>query len=396
MPKLWKSSEYHTLMVIVIFFTIWLFNAQPSYTQWPVMKTDADSLVLAGADYIYNIEFDRAEQCFKQVIEKYPLAPAGYFLDAMVEWWKIAVYRESQQFDEIFLKKIDRVIEICDAILDTNEFEIGALFFKGGALGYRGRFHVLRGNWFRAATDGYKAFQILIKCLNIAPNNYDIMLGTGIYNYFAEAFPEQNPSIKPLMAFVPKGDKKIGILQLEAASKNARYAKIEAKFVLLQIYYDFEKNAYSALPIAEELARMYPANPVFQRYLGRCYVSSFMLEAWQEQWQKILENYRQRKAGFDLQTAREALYYLGSALMEKNQLDDALKYFYKCDEVCRIIDRDGPSPFMIYLNLKIGKIYDIQGKRKYAIEQYNKVLSWKNYRDSHEQAKKYLQVPFSK
>ncbi len=396
MSELWERDKYCSLKCILFVFAFSIFGTLPNFSQWPVMKTDADSLVLVGADYIYNLEFDKAEECFKNVIKKYPLTPAGYFLDAMVEWWKIAVYRESRQFDEIFLQKIDRVIEICDAVLDTNEFEIGALFFKGGALGYRGRYHVLRGNWFRAATDGYKAFQILLKCLNIAPNNYDIMLGTGIYNYFAEAFPEQNPSIKPLMAFVPKGDKKLGILQLEAASKYARYAKVEAKFVLLQIYYDFEKNAYSSLPFAEELARSYPANPVFQRYLGRCYASLFMIQEWQQQWQTILNNYQQKKTGFDLLTAREALYYVGSALMEKGQLDDALKYFYKCDEASRILDKDGPSPFMIYLNLKVGKIYDLQGKRQYAVQQYNKVLSWKNYRDSHEQAKKYLQVPFTK
>lgn len=393
MPKLWNYTKFRYLIALVILISALEFSAR---SQWPIMKTDADSLVMLGANQIYNIEFDNAEENFRRVIERYPLLPAGYFLDAMVDWWKIAVFRNSKNRDNSFLNKIDKVIKVCDKILDTNEFDIGALFFKGGALGFRARFHVIRGNWFRAATDAYKALQILTRCLNIAPNNYDIMLGTGIYNYFAEALPEQYPAIKPIITFIPKGDKKIGILQLEAASKYARYAKIEAKFVLLQIYYDFEKDPYKALPIAEELARTYSNNPVFQRYLGRCYVSLYMVYEWKQVWMDILNKYKQKIDGYDLLTAREALYYIGSALMEEGNYDEALQYFYKCDEASRKLDHDGPSPFMINLNLKIGKIFDLQGKRKYAIMQYQKVLSWKNFRDSHHQAQKYLQSPYSK
>ncbi len=396
MPKLQGKIRHNSIKITFIAVACVLIFQTESFSQWPVMKTDADSLVLLGSDYIYNLEFEKAEACFREVVRRYPMLPAGYFLDAMVEWWKIAVFRDSRQYDESFLRKIDKTIEICDKILDTNEYEISALFFKGGAIGYRGRFHVIRGNWFRAASDGYRGFQILVKCLSIAPNNYDIMLGTGLYNYFAEAFSETVPAVKPLLTFIPKGDKQLGLLQLEASAKNSRYAKVEAKLVLLQIYYDFEKDAYKAFPYAQELAEKYPNNPIFQRYLGRCYVSLYRMYEWQTHWEKVLQNYQNKLPGFDLATAREALYYLGSVQMEKGELDQALNYFYKCDEASRILDKDGPSAFMIYLNLKIGKIYDLQGKRKYAIMQYNKVLSWKNYRDSHEQARKYLSTPYSK
>ncbi len=390
------QRNFANYCVVSLFVFFWSLLPPKVLSQWPVMKTDADSLVRMGADYIYNMEFDSAEICFKTVIQKYPQLPAGYFLDAMVDWWKINSFRNSRDYDRSFLDKIDKVIKVCDGILDTNEFEISALFFKGGALGYRGRFHVVRENWFRAASDGYTAFKILLKCLEIAPNNYDIMLGTGIYNYFAEVLPEQNPSIKPLMLFVPKGDRKLGILQLKASAKYSRYAKVEAMLVLLQIYYDFEKDYYSAYELAKELVQKYPNNPLFQRYYGRCLVSLYYLDEWEQHWRKILDWCNQKKIGFDLLTAREALYYIGSALFEKNQFDEALQYFYKCDEFSRKLDKDGPSAFMIYLNLKVGKIYDLQGKRQYAIMQYNKVLSWKNYRDSHEQAKKYLQSPFTR
>jgi predicted negative regulator of RcsB-dependent stress response len=74
----------------------------------------------------------------------------------------------------------------------------------------------------------------------------------------------------------------------------------------------------------------------------------------------------------------------------------ALKYFYKCDEACRKVDKDGPSGFMAATNINIGKIYDLQGKRDLAKKQYQKVLSWKDVSDSHKEAQKFMNKPYGK
>ncbi len=50
------------------------------------MKADGDSLVRRGIDAIYNVEFQEAERYFLQVRTLYPEHPAGYFMDAMVDW----------------------------------------------------------------------------------------------------------------------------------------------------------------------------------------------------------------------------------------------------------------------------------------------------------------------
>jgi len=49
---------------------------------------------------------------------------------------------------------------------------------------------------------------------------------------------------------------------------------------------------------------------------------------------------------------------------------------------------------MVYTNLKIGMIYDLQGKRDLAIMQYKKVLKMKNYQDSRKQAERYIKTPY--
>ena len=49
---------------------------------------------------------------------------------------------------------------------------------------------------------------------------------------------------------------------------------------------------------------------------------------------------------------------------------------------------------MILTNLRIGYIYDLQGKRELAIEQYEKVLDWEEYQNSHAHAERYIKHPY--
>ncbi len=386
------STKQKLLLILIVLLS--LFPSIMS-AQWILMKSDADKLVQTGARQVYNLQFDSASANFRKVIELYPNHPAGYFLDAMVGWWKIQTNPRSEAFDNDFLAKAEKTIEVSDKLLEDNTNDIVGLFFKGGALGYRGRFYASREMWIKAASDGKTALDILTRCQKLAPNNHDIMLGTGIYNYYAAVLPERYPLLKTVMYFLPPGDKQLGILQLKAAGKSARYAATEAKSVLLQVYYQFEQDPANALPLAQELHSQFPDNAYFHRYLGRCQVQLGMSSDYEATWRDILKKCIFGKLSYDKLTAREALYYVGLAIMNKGMYDLALKYFYKCDEGNRFLDSD-ETGFLVMVNLKIGNIYDIQGKRDLAITQYNKVLGWGDRQNSHELAKQYIAKPYGK
>jgi len=374
-----------------------LFALIPASAQWTIMRTDADILVKKGARQIYNLQFDSASANFSKVRELYPDHPAGYFLDAMVVWWKITTTgSRTKQLDDTFIEKIGKTIEVCDRLIDKNRFDVPALFFKGGAVGYRGRFYASREQYLKAADDGRIGFDLLMECQKLAPQNHDVMLGAGLYNYFAAVLPEQYPILKAAMFFLPSGDKKLGILQLVTAGRLAQYASTEAKVVLLQIYYQFEKNPTEAIKIAQDLFTMYPDNAYFQRYLGRCQVQLGYNFDYEATWRDIVRKCIDKKNGsYDLLTAREGLYYVGVGLMNRNQLDSALRYFYKCDEGGRHLDED-VSGFTVKVNIKIGNIYDLQGKRELAIMQYKKVLQWDDRQNSHSEAKGFIDRPYGK
>ncbi len=376
------------LLTVLIF----LFPVTGIFSQWVIMKQDADSLVREGTFYIYNVEFEKAENCFRQVKEMYPKHPVGYFLDAMVYWWKITLYRETSQFDKPFEDRIDKIISLCDDILDENENDLAALFFKAGALGYRGRHYAQKESWVKAASDGASAYNLMIKCQKLAPANHDIMLGTGLYNYFAVAIPEKFPVVKPLMTFFARGDKQLGIYQLRAASRKARYAAVEARVVLLQIYNSFEKDYDIAQTIAKELLDTYNNNPYFHRYYARLLVRRGEQGGYEEEWRKILIRCLDKKVGYDNITAREAMYYIGQSLMIKGENDAALKYLLKANEG-RIVDKE-ETGFTVNANIFIGNLYDRKKNRAEAKKYYSNVLKMKEFDNSHTKARRFLEKPY--
>ena len=98
----------------IFLITFILFS---NITNLKAQYTDYDSLVTAGIDQIYGIEFSKAEKTFKVLHADFPKHPAGIFFPAFIYWWKILLDRSNEQYDDIFFDKIDEVIEFCDEIL---------------------------------------------------------------------------------------------------------------------------------------------------------------------------------------------------------------------------------------------------------------------------------------
>ena len=194
---------------IILLCSFILFFTSPSFAQ----KTEFDSLVVKGIKQIYSIKFSAAEKTFQTLTNNYPNHPAGKFFLAMIYWWKIILDASYEGYDDIFIEKLEEVIEQCDNILDKDPDNVDAMFFKGGAIGFRGRLMALRDSWLSAADNGREALPLVERAGELDPDNVDVQLGFGIYNYYADVIPEKYPVVKPLMLFIPSGDKELGIKQ---------------------------------------------------------------------------------------------------------------------------------------------------------------------------------------
>ena len=380
----------HRYLLLALFLCV-----SSARAQWIGDSTD-EAHIQRGIRCVYNLSFDSARTEFKYVTSSRPEDPSGYFFLAMIDWWKIVTDLDNTSYDEGFLSLLDKVVDLCDKRLDKDENDVMALFFKGGAVGFQGRLHGNRGDWIKAANAGRIALPIVQKMYELAPKNYDVLLGIGIYNYYAAVIPDLYPFVKPLMIFFPKGDRAKGIEQLRVASKKATYASVEATYFLLQALQNFEKRPLDALPLALELHATFPNNVIFHKYVGRCYASLGNWTEMREIFTEVLHRFDGKRTGYDTSAAREANYYLGLDEMNVGRYETALSYFYKSDEQSRTLDRAELSGFMVLTNLRIGMIYDLQGKRDLAQEQYNKVLKMTDYQDAHKQAESYLKAPYKK
>lgn len=380
------------MVAVVAVLGLW---PTPMSAQWP-HDPEVDKRIQQGIDHIYNLEFEEAEEDLGEVVTLRPDHPAGHFFVAMVQWWRILTNFTDTKGDEKFYDQLDKVIDLCDERLEKDDNDVTALFFKGGAVGFRGRLRANRGKWVGAANDGIVALPLVRRAYALDPKNADVLLGIGIYNYYAEVIPDRYPIVTPLMVFFPSGDRAKGLQQLEEASQRATYARVEAMYFLMQNMYMFEKNFGRSLEIAQQLTSMYPGNPLFHRYLGRCLIANGRLPAAHEVFVEIDRRVRIGQRGYDDYDARESAYYLGRYELFAGNYDKALHQFYRCDERSRSLDKEGPSGFMVMANLQIGMIYDAQGKRSQAQQQYRKVLSMRDYETAHRDARAYLKKPYGK
>ena len=351
-----------------------------------------DSIVVKGIKQIYSIELEQAEKTFNKLIADYPYHPAGKFFLAMIDWWRILLDTSTEQRDELFYENIEEVIEHCDKILDEDPENIDALFFKGGAIGFRGRLSALRESWLSAADDGREALPLVEEAGELDPDNVDVKLGFGIYNYYASVIPEKFPIVKPLMIFFPSGDKLLGIKQLKDVAQNGKYTKYESRYFLMTLYYRFELNYDAAEEYSQMLNDDFPNNPVFERWRGRIAMKKGELTLADSIFKNVLWKGEQKYPGYNtLRAKREANYYVGYNYRNLGKYDSAQVYFEKCMNYSLKLDKDEESGFLINATLYLGAIKEMREEYAAAKMYYEKVLDMREFGNSHSLAESYLE-----
>ena len=354
-----------------------------------------DSLVTSGIQQIYRMEFQPAEKTFHTLIADYPEHPAGRFFLAMIDWWKILVDMDNESYDDIFFQKLEDVIFQCDKILDNNDKNVDALFFKGGAIGFRGRLRAIRESWLKAADDGREALPIVEKAAKLDPSNKDVQLGFGIYNYYAAVIPNDYPLIKPLMIFFPSGDKQKGIAQLTETAEYGKYAKYEARYFLMTLYSQYERDFTRAWQYAAQLCNDFPDNPSFEKWKGRIAVQSGNWPEYFNTFQSVYKKGEKNMFGYNVPKAkREAAYYIGLYYRDTRKADSSVVWLKRSEQLSLQADGKEESGYLINTTLYLGMMYDIMGQRDDAIRYYNKVMNLREWGSSRVSAKQYLQSPY--
>ena len=197
------------------------------------------------------------------------------------------------------------------------------------------------------------------------------------------------------MIFFPSGDKQKGLSELKSTAENGKYAKYEARYFLMTIYYTYENNPFKAYEYAKSLNDEFPDNPVFERWRGRIAARKGDYANASEIFKDVLAKADSGFPGYTVIPAkREATYYVALQYRNTNDLDSSEEYFNKCIDYSKELDKDGESGFWINSVLYLGMINDQTGNRGKALDYYNELLDMKEYGSSHSLAEKYIKKAY--
>lgn len=342
---------------------------------------------------LYNFKFDKAEQQFRWFKQKYKWHPLPYFLLGLSEWWKIMPNTRDTKYDDRFMAYMDSSIMVAENLYKkVPEYKIEAAFFLAAAHGFKGRLYSdeERKNWGKAAVEGKSALNYMEVCReqdNLSP---ELLFGDGLYNYFSVWVPENYSSLKPLMWFFRKGDKKLGLEQLKEVSYNAFYTRTEAMVWLMRILNSYENDQVRAFQIAEYLHQTYPDNPYFHRYYARVLYSRGYYPELEIQCKQIIARIDSAQIGYEATSGRYAAFFLGQLYENQRKLDDAKRYYTLAVKYAEEIGAT-ESGYYLFSLIALGEINEKQGNKAEAKRYFQEVKKKSSRKDeAYKDAKKRL------
>ena len=319
-------------------------------------------------DDMYNFNFRSAEVEFNWMKFNHPEHPLPYFLYGISTWWQMMPNLEKENgLGEEFLAYMDSTITKAKVMYKADESNMEAAFFLAGAYGFKGRYLSERKFWTRAAGAGKQALKYLEKTQGNESFSPEILFGDALFNYYSIWIRENYPMLKPILLFFPKGDKQLGIQQMEEVSRNAFYTRVEALYFLMRIKAYEEKKTFDALRIGEYVFKKYPNNPYFHRFYARMLYTTGQYDSAEAESLDILEKLEAKQLGYEEISGKYASFFLGDINKRKGNKALANQYFQQAVDFTEAIE-DEESGYYLYSQLYLAQSEEEANENESALE----------------------------
>jgi tetratricopeptide (TPR) repeat protein len=376
--KKWRASFYlATGIVLLLISSIHSSQAQ--------MLTDTlmQRLVRQSVVKMYNFEFDASEKIVAKVHQMYPNHPVYPLLMALNLYWKNLPITEATPTFKNYQAYLEQCIAQSKAMLDRKDDDPEGIFFATSAYSYMALQSSDSGNFLKAVSDARHMYGYMKQGFELTDKNPEFFLPTGVYNYYAEQYPESHPIVKPFMWFFADGDKSRGLEQLKTGMKKGTFTKEEAAYRLLEIYSKHEAQPLKALEYSTWLANHYPMNLLFVTRQAEMLVINGRYDAAQP--------FLKQLATSDKPMFQRAAGILKAVIQEKQLKDDptALKGYLENNALAPI-QKQFIRDFYATAYAGAARIYARQGNVAKAREHYKKAQDIAESRTTVEEAKAYL------
>ncbi len=374
---------YSSIRVIFCLIFWGLFSFSPAQAQ-VFQDSIFQKKALRGMDFLYNMEFSKAQEIFNALKKEYPREAAPHFLTALNTWWKLSISRDFLGYDRVFLAEIDSALKKVELLAKKPEHRMEYAFSSFNTLAFKARYYGMREEWMTAANTARKALPFLLEGRKYLEKTHEFHFALGLYDYFAVYYPEKHPVTKPLMVFFPEGNKLNGIKLLEKACVEKNLSRNEARFFLMRILTDDEPDFPKALEMAKFLSRNYPNNTVYRSYMGKLYylngdfssartIFLGMEKLHLAALEKLKSRVDQIHSLYTSQVMIEPWYYLGRSYQDQKNPAYALVYFRKCEGLMNQCAEKDPM-LVADLYFQIGKCLEGLSGCEAAIPYYREAL----------------------
>ena len=238
-------------------------------------------------------------------------------------------FMKAAEYDEVFLAYMDTSLYLSERLYEQHN-KIEGAFFLAATYGFQARLYSDRKQWGKAASAGKNALNYMEECRDYTDYSPEIQFGDALFNYYTVIAEEEYPLLKPLMWFLPEGDKELGMKQLKEVSTNAFYTRTEAQYFLMRILSSEKQDRNRALQVAEYLHTTFPDNSYFHRFYARLLYSTGNYNKAVEECKVILDRLDSMQVGYEFQSGRYASFFLGHINELRGNYDEALKYYELC------------------------------------------------------------------
>jgi len=378
------------LFILLCFLIISSF----SNAQTPV---NYDSVIYAGVDAIFKEHYDEADSLITFFLRQYPENPAGYFYRGVMEWKKSTGIEDFRNYDDTSLEWLDKAVDAADEILDDDEDNVEALFYKGGSYGFKAWIYARQKSYLKTGYNALKGIRNLEKAKKLNTDLYDVYFGTGLYNVTAANFSGIVKFISRFF-FIPQGDHEQGMRELRIAHEKGFLARTISLYVLAYSHFYYENDYDEAINKIEKIIDDYPLCVDLQLLLINSYFYRELATP-RGEWETIVSLISSFKKDVKNRQLNLSSWY-------RNKLDFMLGYAYyflkEYDKAKILLEKysgtytkKGESYFAGVSELTLGKIYDLEGLRSKAVEKYRRALKLEEIGNLYEVASYYLRNPFT-
>lgn len=235
-------------------------KAQIRYLEQTVLLEKTDSCL----QFIYGFRFDEARVLQLQLELLSPGHPAPVFLEALLIYWENFPLLPDNDLSTTFDGLMDSCIHRAALMLDKPGTHLEGVFFDLFGRAFKAMFWADNGKASRAVADLPEMYKRTKEGFLLVEDFPGFYFSTGLYNYYIEAYPEAHPIYKPFVAFMHKGDRNLGLIQLNRAIQESVFLRVEATLFMALIQANYENDLNTASIYAEKLHREFPRNTYYQ------------------------------------------------------------------------------------------------------------------------------------